>query len=161
MFAVLRKNSTIVQCSNIGIVYNMKEWHGWWVVCRQTLRQAVAQLELELPRPCQFFAFVTPPSPHLTSPQSWWKFSKYFDFFKGKNSFFQSCSEWCQKLKKNISHNVFFYFDSFPNSNKNLLKRSTDTFRISTESKVNYLFKGRDHELYSTLKGRGQKPQLS
>ena len=56
---------------------------------------------------------------------------------------------------------VFFYFDSFPNSNKNLLKRSTDTFRISTESKVNYLFKGRDHELYSTLKGRGQKPQLS
>ena len=53
VFAVLRKNSTIVQWSNIGIVYNMKEWHGWWVVCRQTLRQAVAQLELELPRPCQ------------------------------------------------------------------------------------------------------------
>ena len=25
VFAVLRKNSTIVQCSNIGIVYNMKE----------------------------------------------------------------------------------------------------------------------------------------
>ena len=26
---------------------------GWWVVCGQTLRQVVAQLELELLRPCQ------------------------------------------------------------------------------------------------------------
>ena len=30
---------------------------GWWVVvCRQTLRQVVAQLELELLRPCQYLA---------------------------------------------------------------------------------------------------------
>ena len=42
--------------------------------------------------------------PPLTSPQSLWKFSKHFDFFKVEKSFFQSCSEWCQKLRKNMLH---------------------------------------------------------
>ena len=42
----------------------------------------------------------------------------YFDFFKREKLFFQSWSEWCQKLKENrlwIITLLFFYFNPFPN----------------------------------------------
>ena len=44
-----------------------------------------------------------------SSEWSWGNFVKSFlTFSRGKNEFFQSCSEWCQKLKKNR-----LYFSAF------------------------------------------------
>ena len=51
---------------------------GWWVVCGQTLRQVVAQLELELLQPCQYNDIVSSYWLHMFFPCSGSEWTKRF-----------------------------------------------------------------------------------